>query len=840
MNRKNLTRSLRVLVVGMILMCAAARAEEHLSVLSWNTEHYGWERRSPAERTLLESNMFAVVRAVQPDIFLMQETYGSFERFKAALPGYDARLLGRCNAIFSRFPIVGTHEPYREKNNYGEPQGGAFNTQVADLDAGCMRLRACPVAMLWLPICMRTPADKTPDELLAWENERQPYDAAPRPQAMAGILAGMASFLAEKDEVPILMAGDFNSHSHLDWTAATGSWQGHHGRTVPWPVSSQMVAAGFYDVFRTLYPDPAANYGATVPLPGVLADFPKPFLRLDYIYAAGNRLKPVSFEIIAGDYHRPFVWQGRSFSAFPSDHAAVLARFVVDARGERLRRIPAGIYDAELYSQVRLEDLTEANRATYVADAKAAGVDVVWLSISDFFEEEARRQAILGKLAAEIRNFEAAGFSVGVWINCFGWGNERAYFKDSVKITTLEGKARGGAVCPLDPKLRRALADNVRDIARAGAKFILMDDDYVQSARGLVGCSCPRHLARVAAKCGRQKVTCADVKAAFTGKPNAVRTAYLDVGGEVAMELARELRRTVDAVNPSVGMGLCASYTHWDVEGCDLLELVGAFAGKGRRVLRISGAPYWPNAKLPGTGLADVIEFVRMQSAWTRGLDMTTFDENDPYPRKVAQVPPWRCELYDKAIIADGRLARHKYMLCYGPDRTEPGYLEAHLADMPDDAKLRRIFAGTEPYGVKVECPQHRLRTAELPSPFIGESQIAALYSMPTTAFDLRRKGIPTRFDGPAASDEPLAVTVRAPTPDIYQIVHRDRAKGEYAVLLENMGATAADVKIVAKGDVRILSSLRGKFAVVPGGIVLANLSPHAYAAVRFILKEKE
>lgn len=315
-----------------------AHAGERLSVLSWNTEHYGWERRSAAERTLLESNMFAVVRAVQPDIFLMQETYGSFERFKAALTGYDARLLGRCNAIFSRFPIVGTHEPYREKGNYGEPQGGAFNTQVADLDAGCMRLRACPVAMFWLPLCVRTPADKTPDELLAWENERQPYEAVPRPQAIAGILAGMAPFLAERDEVPILMAGDFNSHSHLDWTAATGDWYGHQGRCVPWPVSSQMAAAGFRDVFRTLYPDPAANYGATFPMPGVMDQHPKPFLRLDYVYAAGKRLKPVSFEVIAGDYHRPFVWHGRSFSAFPSDHAAVLVHFAVDTYGKRLRR----------------------------------------------------------------------------------------------------------------------------------------------------------------------------------------------------------------------------------------------------------------------------------------------------------------------------------------------------------------------------------------------------------------------------------------------------------------------------------------------------------------------
>ena len=515
---------------------------------------------------------------------------------------------------------------------------------------------------------------------------------------------------------------------------------------------------------------------------------------------------------------------------------------IVDRARERIAgSAGAGIYDAELYSQVRLENLTDANRATFIADAKNAGVDVVWLSISDLFIEGAQRQSMLRKLAAEIPNFETAGFTVGVWITGFGWGGieERPFFKGCVKITNLEGKPNCGAVCPLDPKLRRALADNVRDVAHAGARFILMDDDYVQSARGLVGCSCPRHLALVASKCGRQLVTCEDVKAAFTGKPNALRTAYLDVGGEVAIGLARELRRAVDEVDASVGMGLCASYTHWDVEGCDLPELVGAFAGKGRRFLRITGAPWWKDARgLPGTGLADILESVRLQSAWTRGLEMTVIDENDPYPRKIAQVPAWRCELYDKAVIADGRLGRHKYMLCYGADRAEPGYLEAHLADMPDDPKLRRVFAGTTPYGVKVNCSQHRLRTAELPVPFIGEARVAALYSMPVEAFVLRRKGIPTRFDGPDESDEPLAVTVSAPTPDVYQVVHCDREKGEYAVLLENTGDKSADVKIVTKGAPRVLAGLRGKFVAVSDGISLAGLPPHSYAAVRFALSD--
>ena len=503
--------------------------------------------------------------------------------------------------------------------------------------------------------------------------------------------------------------------------------------------------------------------------------------------------------------------------------------------------LSAGVYDATLYSQVPLVDISDANRERYLADVRAAGVDTVLVSFIDFFEEGNARKPLLDKLARTIRFFETNGVPAAVWINGFGYGDVRKgaagrRLAHSTFLTGLDGRWCGAA-CPLDPVIRQVLRENVRDVARAGARFILMDDDYVQSARGRLGCSCSNHLARVAAKCGRKAVTPEDVRRAFTGKPNPLRTAYLDVNGEVAVELARELRWEVDAVNPAIGMGLCASYTHWDVEGCDFPALVSAFAGGTRPFLRISGAPYWRNAKMPGTGLAEIIEFVRMQSAWVRGHDWTALDENDPYPRRVAEVPAWRCELYDKAIIADGRLARHKYMLCYGPKRTEPGYLEAHLANRPDDAKLRAIFMGTTPYGVKVTYPQHRLREAELPIPFAGEDLLTALYSQPTGAFALRRKGIPTRFDGPDATDEPLAVTIRAGSPDIYQIVHCDREKGEYAVLLENMGNAAMDVTIVTASPATPIATLRGDFAVAPDGLTCKRLPAHGYAAVRFALR---
>ena len=42
---KGLSVPLFALVVATAIVCTAAYAEERLSVLSWNTEHYGWERR---------------------------------------------------------------------------------------------------------------------------------------------------------------------------------------------------------------------------------------------------------------------------------------------------------------------------------------------------------------------------------------------------------------------------------------------------------------------------------------------------------------------------------------------------------------------------------------------------------------------------------------------------------------------------------------------------------------------------------------------------------------------------------------------------------------------------
>lgn len=409
------------------------------------------------------------------------------------------------------------------------------------------------------------------------------------------------------------------------------------------------------------------------------------------------------------------------------------------------------VYDAGIYSQIEIDHIDRSNRERYLEDVRAAGIGAVLLSFCEFFEEGAARRPRCERLADMLSYFESNGVPTAVWINGFGYGNELngaggRRLRDCARLTAFSGRTTG-AVCPTDPVIMEAISENVRDAIRAGAKLVLIDDDFVQSVRPGLGCVCSNHLARISKKIGRQ-VTREDVRDSFTGKPTALRRAFLDVSGEVAVEAAKFLRKAADEVDPSAGLGLCASYTHYDVEGVEIDELLAAFAGNGRRFFRISGAPYWRDAKYGGAGLDGTLEFVRMQSAWMRGKGWTLLDENDPYPRKVSLVPPYLCELYDKAVIADGALARHKYMLCYGTDRSEPGYLDAHLANRADDAALKAMFAGTAGFGIRTVFPQHSIRDAELPVPYVGDKRMMTLFSHPLAAHFLVRNGIPVRHEG--------------------------------------------------------------------------------------------
>lgn len=264
-------------------------AGDAFRAMAWNIWHGGREDGEEiGPRRVAEC-----IRAARADLVCMQETYGSGALIADAL-GFELYLRSSNLSILSRFPIGETrrlHQPFRF--------GGARIRLGPDHELDAF--------VLWI--------NSTPDY---WEqmNAERPPDAeamvaaerATRGAEIADILAELAPLIEDADGVPLLVAGDFNSGSHLDWTEAARS--AHRGLVVGFPVSLAMAGAGFTDAYRAARPDPLADPGHTWSprFPGAWQD------RIDYLYFQG------SLELRGAEHldSHPVRW--------PSDHGAMVAQ----------------------------------------------------------------------------------------------------------------------------------------------------------------------------------------------------------------------------------------------------------------------------------------------------------------------------------------------------------------------------------------------------------------------------------------------------------------------------------------------------------------------------------
>lgn len=88
-----------------------------------------------------------------------------------------------------------------------------------------------------------------------------------RDEAIVGFLEDARK---EKNSI-VILGGDFNEPSHLDWTENTKNLWDHNGTVVRWDCSVLLTQNGFKDAFREKYPNPITHPGFTFPSdnPGV-------------------------------------------------------------------------------------------------------------------------------------------------------------------------------------------------------------------------------------------------------------------------------------------------------------------------------------------------------------------------------------------------------------------------------------------------------------------------------------------------------------------------------------------------------------------------------------------
>lgn len=257
----------RILVLLYVLCCCLSgckQKEQQFTVLQWNI----WQ-----EGAMVPGGYDAIVNEIErlkPDFITLSEVRNYHDtnftaRLTASLKdkglqyysfySYDSGLL-------SRYPITDSVTVFPENEDHGSiykmitsvhgRKVAVYTAHLDYLNDAYYNVRGYD-GSTWEEI----PIPTSVDSVLAINVASQRDDA-------------IRLFLeeAKKDKENgclVILGGDFNEPSHLDWTEATKSLFAHNGMVIPWTVTTMLDEAGYVDAFRSFYPDPVANPGITFP-----------------------------------------------------------------------------------------------------------------------------------------------------------------------------------------------------------------------------------------------------------------------------------------------------------------------------------------------------------------------------------------------------------------------------------------------------------------------------------------------------------------------------------------------------------------------------------------------
>ena len=264
-----------------------------LRVMSWNLWYGGTKVDDHREKQL------KVIAETGVDVVALQETYGTAAPELAEALGWYHHRAGENLGIISRYPITA---------RLGDPDVGFYGGTGVRI-----RLDDGQEVAVWSAHLDYTPYGPYEagfdglgaGELIAHESVR------------VGQMREILRRIADSSDAgsPVLLLGDFNTPSHLDWP------------DVEWPVTKAAEEAGLRDSYREVHPDPVRDPGHTwSPVHVEHEDGsgrPEPQDRIDYVLYRGLRVLD-SRTFVSGT---PQVCPDVAGNDWPSDHAAVITTF---------------------------------------------------------------------------------------------------------------------------------------------------------------------------------------------------------------------------------------------------------------------------------------------------------------------------------------------------------------------------------------------------------------------------------------------------------------------------------------------------------------------------------
>jgi endonuclease/exonuclease/phosphatase family metal-dependent hydrolase len=285
-----------------------------------------------------------LIRSSGADVVGVQEPERNTERLAAALGWHGSN---RAH-VMSRFPLI-------------DPPGSDGRYVYVEVAPG----RVIAVANMHLPsdpygpYAVRDGASR--EEVLALEREVR----VPAARELIPVVRKLT-----RQGVPVVVTGDFNSPSMLDWTPAVVAVRPEVRYPVRWPASAALLDAGLSDTYREAHPDPVADPGFTWTPGGPETDPREVHDRIDWVLRAGPS-RTVGSRVV-----------GTGLGPYPTDHRGVVSTLDVRpaeppnlvspaARSVTIGRPLAVTYHAPPGAEVALRDgrgRTVASRPVVAAD----------------------------------------------------------------------------------------------------------------------------------------------------------------------------------------------------------------------------------------------------------------------------------------------------------------------------------------------------------------------------------------------------------------------------------------------------------------------------------------
>lgn len=390
----------------------------------------------------------------------------------------------------------------------------------------------------------------------------------------------------------------------------------------------------------------------------------------------------------------------------------------------------------------------------------------VMLSINRYFLSEEEKTCELAALKRNVAFFKSHGYEVCAWLWTFMLPDPNTY----THMRGVSGAESKDFICPSDPDFRRMAGSYLADVAACGVDMILFDDDfrYGTLPHGL-GCVCKNHIAYMEEELGETIDTQKLCALLLSGSSNRYRAAWQRSKRHFFEVFAKEMRASVDKVNPKVRIGVCACITTWDMDGIDAASIARLLAGGTKPFLRLIGAPYWAEKRGWGCHMQDIIELERMENSWCTG-EMEIVSEGDVYPRPRTACPASYLELFDTALRADGHMSG---ILKYGIDYNsrpgyESGYIESHEKHRAVYASLAEHFDGKVPCGVRVYERMEKFEDMRIPRVYENRGEVENIF-FSRAARLVSSNSLPTVYEGTGVCGVAFAENVTMVPREAYQ-----------------------------------------------------------------------